>query len=69
MKLTVGLLFSIEGPFTVLAPNNDAFAKIPKEDLDALLANVPELKKKLLTHVISGKVVMNVKKKGQRTLR
>lgn len=51
------IYFHLEGPFTVLAPNDDAFAKIPKDELEALLANVPELKRVLLTHVISGKVM------------
>ncbi len=46
------------GPFTVFAPTNDAFAKIPKKDLDALLKpeNKEKLKSVLLYHVISGKV-------------
>lgn len=44
------------GPFTVFAPNNAAFNKIPKADLDALLANKAELTKVLTYHVVSGKV-------------
>jgi transforming growth factor-beta-induced protein len=44
------------GPFTVLAPNNAAFAKLPKGTVEALLADVPALKKILLRHVIAGKV-------------
>ncbi len=47
-----------EGPFTVFAPTNDAFAKLPKGTVETLLK--PENKKKLqavLTyHVLSGKV-------------
>jgi uncharacterized surface protein with fasciclin (FAS1) repeats len=47
------------GPFTVFAPTNDAFAKLPKETLEDLLK--PENKKKLagiLTyHVVPGKVM------------
>ena len=31
------------GPFTVFAPTDEAFAKIPKADLDALLANKEKL--------------------------
>jgi uncharacterized surface protein with fasciclin (FAS1) repeats len=31
------------GPFTVFAPTDDAFAKIPKDQLDALLANKTQL--------------------------
>lgn len=48
-----------DGPFTVFAPNDDAFAKIPAEAIENLLK--PENKEKLqgiLTyHVISGKVM------------
>merc|ERR1712060_213447 len=43
-----------EGPFTVFAPNNDAFAKIPAETLDDLLKpeNVDQLTAILLRHVV-----------------
>jgi uncharacterized surface protein with fasciclin (FAS1) repeats len=44
------------GPFTVLAPTDEAFAKIPEADLQALLANKEELTKVLTYHVISGNV-------------
>ncbi len=46
-----------DGPFTVFAPTDAAFAKIPKADLDALLAKPDDLKKVLLMHVVSGKVM------------
>jgi uncharacterized surface protein with fasciclin (FAS1) repeats len=46
-----------DGPFTVLAPNDDAFAKIPKETLDAVLADKAQLAKILTYHVIPGKVM------------
>jgi len=42
------------GPFTVFAPTNDAFAKIPKDALDGLLADTEALKKVLLRHVLPG---------------
>ena len=42
------------GPFTVFAPTDEAFAKIPKADLDALIKDVPRLKKVLLHHVFAG---------------
>ena len=45
------------GPFTVFAPTDAAFAKIPKATLDGLLANPEKLKKVLLYHVLSGKVM------------
>jgi len=40
--------------FTVFAPSNDAFAKIPQEDLDALLANQEQLTSVLTLHVVPG---------------
>lgn len=46
-----------EGPFTVFAPTDEAFAKIPKADLDKLLGDKEALKKVLLYHVVSGKVM------------
>ena len=45
------------GPFTVFAPTDEAFAKIPKADLDKLLANKADLKSVLTYHVVSGKVM------------
>ncbi len=45
------------GPFTVFAPNDAAFAKIPKAQLDALIANPAELAKVLTYHVVPGKVL------------
>ena len=45
-----------DGPFTVFAPNNDAFAKLPNGTLDDLLKpeNVDKLKAVLLRHVVPG---------------
>lgn len=45
------------GPFTVFAPTDDAFAKIPKETLDAVLADKDKLTAILTYHVVSGKVM------------
>jgi uncharacterized surface protein with fasciclin (FAS1) repeats len=45
------------GPFTVFAPTDAAFAKIPKAKLDALLKNKAELAKVLTYHVVPGKVM------------
>ncbi|AWR86069.1 fasciclin domain-containing protein [Meiothermus taiwanensis] len=44
------------GPFTVFAPTNAAFAKIPKADLDKLLADKAALTKVLTYHVVAGRV-------------
>jgi uncharacterized surface protein with fasciclin (FAS1) repeats len=45
------------GPFTVFAPTDEAFAKLPKGTLDTLLKDIPQLKKILTYHVVSGKVM------------
>ena len=42
------------GPFTVFAPTDAAFAKLPPGTLESLLANPAELKQILLTHVVAG---------------
>jgi transforming growth factor-beta-induced protein len=48
-----------EGPFTVFAPTDDAFAKLPKETLENLLKpeNKDQLVKVLTYHVVPGKVM------------
>merc|ERR1712123_544569 len=43
-----------EGPFTVFAPTNDAFAKIPTDALNGLLADKDALTAVLLCHVVPG---------------
>ncbi len=45
-----------EGPFTVFAPTDEAFAKIPKADLQAILADKEKLTAILTYHVVAGKV-------------
>jgi uncharacterized surface protein with fasciclin (FAS1) repeats len=44
------------GPYTVFAPTDAAFKKVPKKTLTALLRNKAKLKAVLLYHVVSGKV-------------
>jgi transforming growth factor-beta-induced protein len=48
-----------EGPFTVFAPTDDAFAKLPAGTVETLLKpeNLEQLKSILLYHVVSGKVL------------
>ncbi|MEB3218447.1 MAG: fasciclin domain-containing protein [Nostocales cyanobacterium 94392] len=46
-----------EGPFTVFAPTDDAFAKLPEGTVDGLLKDIPQLTKILTYHVVSGKVM------------
>jgi len=45
------------GPYTVFAPTDDAFAKLPAGTVASLLNNIPALKDILLYHVVSGKVM------------
>ena len=45
------------GPFTVFAPTDEAFAKLPKGTVDALLKDIPKLKQILTYHVVAGKVM------------
>lgn len=45
-----------EGPFTVFAPTDEAFAKLPPGTVEALLKDIPRLKEILLYHVVPGKV-------------
>ena len=52
------------GPFTVFAPTDAAFAKIPKADLDALLRDKAKLTDVLTYHVVDGKVMAKDVKPG-----
>ena len=54
-----GLIQTLKGPgpFTVFAPTDAAFAKIPKADLDALLKDKKKLAAVLTYHVVSGRVM------------
>ena len=45
------------GPFTVFAPTDEAFAKLPAGTVDALLADIPKLTAILTYHVVAGKVM------------
>jgi uncharacterized surface protein with fasciclin (FAS1) repeats len=53
-----GLIETLQGkgPFTVFAPTDDAFAKLPKGTVESLLKDKAALKKILLYHVVSGNV-------------
>ena len=54
-----------KGPFTVFAPTDAAFAKVPKDQLDALLADKDKLAKVLTYHVVPGKVLAKDVKAGK----
>jgi uncharacterized surface protein with fasciclin (FAS1) repeats len=45
------------GPFTVFAPNDEAFAKLPKGALEELLKDIPRLRRLLAYHVAPGKAL------------
>ncbi|MFZ1613445.1 MAG: fasciclin domain-containing protein [Holophaga sp.] len=44
------------GPFTVFAPTDEAFAKLPPGTVEALLKDIPKLKAILTYHVVAGQV-------------
>lgn len=52
-------LFSGPGPFTVFVPTNDAFAKVPDDQMNSLLKeeNQPKLKALLSYHIVPGKLM------------
>ena len=54
-----GLVDTLQGagPFTVFAPTDEAFAKLPEGTVDNLLKDIPQLKQILTYHVVSGKVM------------
>lgn len=60
------------GPFTLFAPTDEAFAKVPAATLAALAANKSALKNVLLYHVVAGKVtaadVAKLSGKGAKTV-
>ena len=46
-----------EGPFTVFAPSDEAFAKLPAGTVEGLLKDIPKLTAILTYHVVAGKVM------------
>jgi uncharacterized surface protein with fasciclin (FAS1) repeats len=53
----LGDTLSGTGPFTVFAPTDEAFAKLPAGTVEGLLKDIPALTKILTYHVVSGKVM------------
>ncbi|BAU13280.1 hypothetical protein LEP3755_38190 [Leptolyngbya sp. NIES-3755] len=49
-------LENTEGSFTLLAPTDDAFSKLPEEKLNELLEDLPKLRRVLSYHVLDGDV-------------
>uniref|UniRef100_A0A7C3ESJ0 Fasciclin domain-containing protein n=1 Tax=Candidatus Methanomethylicus mesodigestus TaxID=1867258 RepID=A0A7C3ESJ0_9CREN len=57
-----------KGPFTVFAPIDEAFSKLPPGTVEALLKDVPKLKSILTYHVVPGKhVFVDLKKMTELT--
>jgi len=54
-----------KGPFTVFAPTDEAFAKVPKDQLDALLKDKAKLTAVLTYHVVPGQVLAKDVKAGK----
>ena len=69
-----GLIETLKGPgpFTVFAPTDEAFAKVPAATLEALGKDKAALKNVLLYHVVAGKVmaadVVKLNGKGAKTV-
>ena len=57
--MAAGLVDTLKGPgpFTVFAPTDDAFARIPKSEFDMLLKDTAKLKEVLTFHVVEGKLM------------
>ena len=53
----LGDTLSGPGPFTVFAPTDEAFAKLPAGTVQGLLENIPKLTQILTFHVIPGKLM------------
>lgn len=47
------------GPFTVFAPTDAAFAKLPPGTIQTLLQNIPQLARILTYHVVPGKLMQS----------
>ncbi len=54
-----------EGPFTVFAPTDDAFAALPEGTIEALLADIPLLTSILTYHVVGAKALSTDLSDGQ----
>jgi len=66
----LGGTLSGPGPFTVFAPSDAAFAKLPAGTVEALLADLPKLTAVLTYHVVPGKLLAAdvVKSKALKTV-
>ena len=53
-----------QGPFTVFAPSDDAFAKLPRGTMSALLKDKVRLAQLLTHHIVAGKILISEVKPG-----
>ncbi len=67
LVVKAGLVDTLKGtgPFTVFAPNNDAFKAVPAKTMDDLGKNAEMLKGVLTYHVLAGKVMAADVKPGK----
>ncbi len=54
-KAELGEVLEGEGPYTIFAPTNTAFSKVPSDDLNKLLGDKDELVRTLQYHIVPGK--------------
>ena len=69
--VTTGLTETLKGmgPFTVFAPSNEAFSKVPAKTMDALSKDPAQLKAVLSFHVVPGKILAaDVKNSNNKTV-
>jgi uncharacterized surface protein with fasciclin (FAS1) repeats len=52
----VGALLEGDEPYTVFAPSNDAFASVPQEQLEALMADPQTLQQVVAAHIVPGRL-------------
>ncbi|MBN1784389.1 MAG: fasciclin domain-containing protein, partial [Candidatus Bathyarchaeota archaeon] len=48
-----------KGPFTIFAPNDEAFANLPTGTVDGLWKDIPKLKAILMYHIVIGKFTVD----------
>ena len=58
---TAGLVKTLKGngPYTIFAPNDEAFSKLPAGTVDELLKNIPKLRAILMYHIVMGKFTVD----------
>lgn len=52
-------ILSKKGPFTIFAPSDKAFSKVPVDKMESLMKNKDQLSKMIVFHIIPGKLTAN----------